>query len=71
MLATERRRFRWQMGRHMTSRDYEYYSRRAQQERESADRCLDHSARHIHLELAERYQAMLREGPVNRIPARA
>ena len=41
--------------------DYEYYSRRERQERESADRCLDHSARHIHLELAERYSAMMRD----------
>jgi hypothetical protein len=49
------------MERHMTSRDYEYYSRRARQERENADRCLDHSARHAHLELAERYAAMVRE----------
>ncbi len=45
----------------MTDRDYEYYSRRAQQERENAERCDDHSARHIHLEMAKRYTAMLRE----------
>lgn len=48
----------------MTTRDYDYYSRRAQQERETADRCLDHSARHAHLELAERYKAMLRDMPM-------
>lgn len=48
----------------MTSRDYEYYSRRARQERESADRCLDQGARHVHLELAERYKAMLRDMPM-------
>lgn len=48
----------------MTTRDYDYYSRRAQQERENADRCLDHSARHAHLELAERYKAMLRDMPM-------
>jgi len=48
----------------MTTRDYDYYSRRAQQERETADRCLDHSARHAHLALAERYQAMLRDMPM-------
>ena len=45
----------------MTNRDYEYYSRRAQQERDTADRCLDSGARYIHLQLAERYTAMLRE----------
>lgn len=50
----------------MTNRDYEYYSRRAQQERESADRCLDNGARHIHLELAKRYTAMLHEISVMR-----
>jgi hypothetical protein len=49
------------MERHMTNRDYEYYSRRARQERENADRSLDNGARHIHLELAERYTAMLHE----------
>lgn len=49
----------------MTSLDYEYYSRRARQERESADRCLDNGARHIHLELAERYSAMLRDIQAN------
>jgi hypothetical protein len=45
----------------MTTPDYDYYRRRAQQERETADRCLDHSARHAHLELAERYAAILRD----------
>ncbi|MES2442184.1 MAG: hypothetical protein V4574_05085 [Pseudomonadota bacterium] len=52
----------------MTSLDYEYYSRRARQERESADRCLDHSARHAHLELAARYAAMLRDIPMSQQP---
>lgn len=45
----------------MSNLDYDYYSRRARQERENADRCLDHSARHAHLELAERYKALLRD----------
>jgi len=48
----------------MTIQDFEYYSRRAQQERESAERAGDHSARYVHLELAERYAAKLREMPV-------
>lgn len=48
----------------MTSRDFEYYSRRVRQERESADRCLDQGARYIHLQLAERYAAMLRDMPM-------
>ena len=45
----------------MTSRDVEYYRRRAQQERESAERSDDTGARRIHLEMAERYSAMVRE----------
>lgn len=44
----------------MTNRDYEYYTRREQQERENADRCDDRGARCIHLEMANRYAAMLR-----------
>lgn len=45
----------------MTMPDYDYYRRREQQERECADRCEEIGARRIHLELAERYAAMVRE----------
>jgi hypothetical protein len=45
----------------MTSHDLEYYSRRERQERDSADRTDDHGARRIHLEMANRYSAMIRE----------
>lgn len=45
----------------MTSHDLEYYRRREQQERESAQRCDDQGARRIHLEMADRYSAMARE----------
>ena len=45
----------------MTSHDLEYYSRREQQERDSADRSDDHGARRIHLEMADRYSALIRE----------
>jgi hypothetical protein len=47
----------------MTSADYEYYLRRERQERESAQRTADQGARLVHLELANRYSAMLREMP--------
>ncbi|MEI9926537.1 MAG: hypothetical protein WDN44_00940 [Sphingomonas sp.] len=50
----------------MTSRDYDYYSRREQQERESARRCDDQMARRIHLEMADRYSSMAREVAVIR-----
>ena len=55
----------------MTSRDYEYYSKRAEQERERAERSGDHSARYIHLEMAERYAAMLEAMPVIQQQAQA
>ena len=48
----------------MTSHDAEYYARREQQERESAARTDDNGARRIHLDMADRYAAMIREIPV-------
>jgi hypothetical protein len=42
----------------MQPHDYHYYSDRARQERETALRCQDNSARLIHLELAERYRRL-------------
>jgi hypothetical protein len=45
----------------MTTRDVEYYRRRERQERERAEKADDSTARHIHLELAKRYSAMLRD----------
>lgn len=53
----------------MTNHDLEYYRRREQQERESAERCEDHSARRIHLDMAERYSSMLRQIMVEQIRA--
>lgn len=44
----------------MTTTDYDYYSRRERQEREHAERSADHGARLVHLEMANRYSAMLR-----------
>ena len=44
----------------MTGPDLDYYARREQQERETALRCDDHGVRRLHLELAERYSAILR-----------
>jgi hypothetical protein len=44
--------------------DQDYYERREQQERESAERSADHGARQIHLELAKRYSAMKHEMPM-------
>ncbi|MCW3847871.1 hypothetical protein OF829_11525 [Sphingomonas sp. LB-2] len=41
--------------------DHDYYRRREQQERETAERCDEPGARRIHLELAERYAALVRE----------
>lgn len=43
----------------MSSRDLEYYMRRERQERESARRTEDPTARCVHLALAERYSAMV------------
>ena len=47
----------------MNSHDHEYYLRREQQERLNAERCDDHGARLVHLELANRYAAMVRQLP--------
>jgi hypothetical protein len=53
----------------MTTRDVEYYRRRERQEREHAERADDKTARRIHLDMANRYSAMLRD--VSLIPAAA
>jgi hypothetical protein len=45
----------------MLDHERDYYLRRERQERDSADRCEEAGARRIHLELADRYAAMLRE----------
>ena len=45
----------------MTSRDIDYYARRAQQERDSAERTEDRIAKRVHREMAERYAARLDE----------
>ncbi len=45
----------------MTTIDLEYYRRRERQERENAERSDDSTARRIHLEMANRYSAMLRD----------
>ncbi|MET0307895.1 MAG: hypothetical protein ABW023_04240 [Sphingomonas sp.] len=45
----------------MITRDVEYYRRRERQERENAERADDNTAKRIHLDLANRYSAMLRE----------
>ncbi|MBO9714826.1 hypothetical protein [Sphingomonas sp.] len=45
----------------MSHPDIEYYRRREQQERDSAERTDDHGARRIHLEMAERYSRRLNE----------
>lgn len=45
----------------MSSRDLDYYARRAQQERDSAARTEDAIARRVHQEMAERYAARLSE----------
>ena len=52
----------------MMNPDQDYYARREQQERETAERCEDHGARQIHLELAKRYSAM-RQGIAQIPPA--
>jgi hypothetical protein len=48
----------------MGNRDLEYYARRERQERENAARADDTTARRIHMEMAERYSAKLRENPL-------
>lgn len=45
----------------MSSHDVDYYARRAQQERESAERSEDSIARRVHQEMAERYHARIDE----------
>jgi len=45
----------------MGNLDLEYYRRRERQERERAARADDTTARRVHLEMAERYSAKLRE----------
>jgi hypothetical protein len=57
------------MERRMTTRDVEYYRRRERQERDKAERADDNTARRVHLEMANRYSAMLRD--VSLIPATA
>jgi hypothetical protein len=42
----------------MQTPDRDYFTDRARQERETAERCNDNSARLIHLELAERYRRL-------------
>ena len=54
----------------MTSRDVDYYARRAKQERDSAERTEDSIAKRVHQELAERYAARLRElAPIQQVRA--
>ncbi|MES2987826.1 MAG: hypothetical protein V4808_07960 [Pseudomonadota bacterium] len=54
----------------MIDQDQEYYARRAQQERESAERTEDSIAKRVHRELAERYAARLNAiAPVQRVNA--
>lgn len=42
----------------MQKNDRLYFHERARQERETAQRCADSSARIVHLELAERYRRL-------------
>lgn len=44
----------------MTSRDFDYYTRRERQERLRAELATGAGARRVHLELAEHYASMLR-----------
>lgn len=44
----------------MNSRDFDYYMHRERQERLRAERAQGMIARRVHLEMAERYAAMLR-----------
>ena len=45
----------------MTVRDMEYFARREREEREHAERSDDMTARRVHLEMADRYSARLRD----------
>jgi hypothetical protein len=47
----------------MSTQDLDYYRRRERQEREHAARAEDNAARRLHLEMAERYSAMLAAAP--------
>jgi hypothetical protein len=42
----------------MSTIDHEYYVKREREERASADRSEDATARRIHLEMADRYSAL-------------
>jgi len=50
----------------MTESDFEYFERRASEERAAADRAAHSSARQSHLELALRYDEMVK---ATKIPA--
>ncbi|MBN8812282.1 MULTISPECIES: hypothetical protein [Sphingomonas] len=52
----------------MTVRDMEYFARRERQEREHAARSDDMIARRVHLEMADRYSARLRDIAVVAVP---
>ena len=43
----------------MRTQDREYYSKRAREERDRADRAPESTARRIHEEMAERYASLL------------
>ncbi len=45
----------------MTAKDMEYFRRREREEREHAERADDTTARRVHLEMADRYSARLRD----------
>ena len=45
----------------MQHHDHEYYSKRAREERDRADRAPESTARRIHQEMAERYASMIGE----------
>src|SRR5690348_14597347 len=47
----------------VSSYDADYYRRRAASERQAADDAHDSRVRRVHLEMAERYQALVRTGP--------
>ncbi|WP_254294174.1 hypothetical protein [Sphingomonas tagetis] len=52
----------------MAVKDLEFYTRRARQERELAERALDATARHAHEKLASEYESRARmEGMALRI----
>lgn len=47
----------------MTNTDQEYYRRREAQERDTAERCADTSARRAHLDMANRYSELAQPEP--------